>query len=64
MTDEQTNAQKHECHHEWRLCGRWGVIPGMSRCKLCGEMARTEHFPHLAAKENAARQQDQLCKGL
>lgn len=37
-------AVSEDCHHEWDA-GRWGVIIGVSRCKLCGRLSRSEDFP-------------------
>ncbi len=30
--------------HEWELCGGWGVVFGVSRCRKCGRLASEERM--------------------
>lgn len=30
--------------HDWESGGPWGVIIGVSRCKRCGRVSRSEDF--------------------
>lgn len=34
---------KSVCVHDWET-GRWGVIIGVSRCRICGVRSRSEDF--------------------
>lgn len=34
---------KPVCSHDWET-GRWGVIVGVSRCRICGVRSRSEDF--------------------
>lgn len=43
-----------ECEHEWQI-GKWGVVIGLSRCRLCGKVARREDFPVLATLDKERR---------
>jgi len=41
--------------HVWPVFGAWGVIIGVTRCSVCGTVARPEHFPTVRAFEEASR---------
>ena len=30
--------------HDWETGGRWGVIIGVSKCKICGKVSRESDF--------------------
>ena len=34
-----------KCEHLWEAHGGWGVIVGVSRCRRCGRLSRSEDFP-------------------
>ena len=33
--------------HDWETAKRWGVIIGLSRCLVCGKVAKSKDFPHI-----------------
>ena len=35
---------EHDHVHEWES-GRWGVIIGVSKCRVCGRISQTLDFP-------------------
>ena len=41
---EQREIERSQCEHEWPAEPGWGVFIGITRCKKCGTLARTEDF--------------------
>jgi hypothetical protein len=41
---ERETANPKYCLHQFESGPRWGVIFGVSKCVLCGAVARSEHF--------------------
>ncbi len=48
------NAQKANCNHDWETPDSWGVVIGVSRCKLCDVVAKTEDFDALPVEAGDA----------
>lgn len=38
--------QAAQCCHVWES-GEWGIIIGVSKCKLCGKVSHSADFPDL-----------------
>jgi hypothetical protein len=46
VTEDKRQDGKFSCYHNWEVGGSFGVIIGLSQCKLCGKIAESKDFVH------------------